>query len=89
MTETGATIIMNSKIYNRKMSRLSSKMQAVKKLLNQISGEYESLRAESPELWQEYCEVNELDVSHTATDAADNKSSKKVQKVIDSSEWDW
>lgn len=89
MTETGATIIMNSKIYNRKMSRLSSKMQAVKQLLTQISSEYEALKIEFPEFWQEYCEVNELDVLHTSVEAADNKSSKKVQKVIDSSEWDW
>ena len=82
---TGAYIIYHTKTYNNKMARLTKKMAAIKEVLQQVQAEYDEMAQEWPELWKEYCEVNNLEVEHTGS----NIIEKKVTPAIDTSKWDW
>lgn len=84
-TPTGATIIMKPHLFNRKMAKLLQKAQDAMALAQEINQQYMSLKEEFPEFWKEYCEINDLDQTHTAID----KKECQTPKAIDTSKWDW
>lgn len=82
---TGATIIMNPKIYNRKMSKMMKKLELLKAEMLELNEQYVGMKNEFPEFWLEYCAVNDLNPEHTGFSI----ESKKTPQAIDCSKWDW